>query len=373
MKKRLACGLFAAMMIVSLAACNKSDKSNEAVKNMTAEECKEYITLGDYKNIEVDADKTSLEVTDAEIQAEIDAYLDSYAESKQITEGTVKDGDTINLDFSGLLDGVAFSGGTATDYTYTIGGGFIKDLDRGLVGLEIGKEYEIPCKFPEDYGKEELNGKDVIFVVTVNYVEEKILPEYNDEFVKKVTANEEDPSQVKNTTAEFEEYIQTYLADSKQQRFNNTVYSQMMTTILDSAEIKSLPEAEVNETLELIRENAEYEFSVYGSLYGIEDFESYVTQLAGYASMEDFEAGIKEDAELFVKEKMAVTIIADNEGITVSKEEIDAYANDLFAQTTYESLDELKKAYGESFERDVEFQILYEKVYDKIVELAKTK
>ena len=70
MKKRLACGLFAAMMIVSLAACNKSDKSNEAVKNMTAEECKEYITLGDYKNIEVDVDKTSLEVTDAEIQAE---------------------------------------------------------------------------------------------------------------------------------------------------------------------------------------------------------------------------------------------------------------------------------------------------------------
>lgn len=371
MKKRFACGLMAAMMVMSLAACGKSDKTNET---KVAVDYKEYMTLADYKNIEVEADASSLEVTQEEIQSEIDACLAAYAETKQITTGTVKDGDQINMDFSGLLNGVAFSNGTATDYNYVVGGNFIEDLDRGLIGLEIGKEYEIPCTFPQDYGNEELNGKDVIFVVTVNYVEEQILPEYNDEFVKMMTSEtaqtEED---ILNTTAELETAITDYLTEMKQEQYNTNVYGQMMISILDSAEIKGVPEAELNETINMIKENAEYEFSLYGAYYGITDFETYITSVGGYPSMEAFETEIKDYATEYMYEKMAITIIAENEGITVTQEEKDTFTNDLLAQTTYTSVDELKAAYGETYDADVEYQLLYDKTMAAIIALAKTK
>lgn len=373
MKKRLVSGLLAAMMVMSLAACNKSNNLNETTGTaapLTAADYKEYITLGDYKNIEVEADKSSLEVTEADIQKEIDSCLGNYAETNQLTEGTVKDGDTINLDFSGLLDGVAFANGTATDYTYTIGRGFIEDLDRGLIGLEVGKEYEIPCKFPENYGTEELNGKDVIFVVTVNYIEEKILPEYNDDFVKMMT---EGSDEVLNTTAELEASIKEDLAVSKKEQYDSKIYSQMMKSIIDNAEIKGVPEKELNETIAIIRENAEYEYSIMGQYYGVDSFESYITNVAGYSSMEEFEQDIKDYATEYMYEKMAVTIIADNEGIVITDEQKDKFVNDLLAQTNYESVDALKEAYGDAFDSDVQYQLLYDAVYDAVVNMAKVK
>lgn len=374
MKRRLVSGLLAAMMVMSLAACNKSNETTGETTGektvLTAADYKEYITLGDYKNIEVDADAASLQVTDEDIQKEIDICLSNYAETNQLTEGIVRDGDTINLDFSGLLDGVAFSNGTATDYTYTIGGNFIEDLDRGLVGLEIGKEYEIPCKFPDNYGSEELNGKDVIFVVTVNYVEEQILPDYNDEFVKMMTA---DSDNVFNTTAELEASIKEYLASSKKEQYDSNIYGQMMKTIVDNAEIKGVPESELNDTIAMIRENAEYEFQVMGPYYGIEDFETYLKSVAGYSSLEEFETDIKEYATEYVYEKMAVTIIADNEGITVTDEQRDEFVNELLAQTNYETIDALKEAYGDTFDSDVQYQLLYNLVYDAVIDMAVVK
>lgn len=377
MKKRLVCGLMAVMMVMSLTACSKSGNTNNtdgANDTVTATDYKEYMTLGDYKNIAVNADPSSLEVTQEEIQSEIDACLAAYAETKQVTTGTVKDGDTINMDFSGLLNGVAFSNGTATDYSYTVGGNFIEDLDRGLVGLEIGKEYEIPCTFPQNYGTEELNGKDVIFVVTVNYVEEYILPEYNDEFVKMMTTEtaqtEED---ILNTTAELEESIKEYLAEYKQEQYNTNVYGQMMISILDSAEIKGVPEAELNDTIAMIKENAEYEFSLYGPYYGIDNFETYLTSVCGYASMEAFETEVNEYATEYMYERMAICLIAENEGITVTQEEKDAFANDLLTQTEYKTVEELKEAYGETYDADVEYQLLYDKTMAAIIEMAKVK
>lgn len=373
MKKVLVSGLLGAMMIMSLAACSKNNKTNEdKTAVLTAADYREYITLGDYKNIEVEADKTSLEVTDEDIQGEIDDCLLAYAETRKVTEGVVKDGDTINLDFSGLLDGVAFSGGTATDYSYTIGGNFIEDLDRGLIGLEIGKEYDIPCTFPDSYDKEDLKGKAVIFVVTVNYVEEKILPEYNDEFVKMMTSGSDD-SQVMNTTAELEASIKEYLAESKLSAYKSKVYAQMMQNIIDNAEIKGVPESELNATVDMIRENAEYEFTLYGSYYGAESFEAYITGVAGYESMEAFESDIKDYATEYVYEKMAITIIADNEGITVSEDAINEYAENLVSQSMYETVDEFKEAYGETLFEDIRYELLYTAVYDALVDMAKVK
>ncbi len=371
MKRKLLSGLLGAMMVLSLAACNKSGNSaTNATVAATAKDYKEYITLADYKNVEVDADPADLEVTDADIQAEIDACLESLAETKEIKTGKVADGDTINLNYSGLLDGVAFVGGTATDTTYTVGGNFIEDLDRGLIGLEVGKEYEIPCTFPTNYGNAELNGKDVIFVVTVNYIEDYILPEYNDEFVKKLTADSDEPM---NTTKELEASIVEYLTASKKSTYESDVYGQMMIKILDNSEIKGAPEAELNETINIIKGNAQAEFEQMGEMYGASTFEDYIVKVCGYESMEAFDTDVKEYATEYLNEKMVITIVAEEEGITVDEAKVKEYAQTLATEYGFESVTALEESYGASLYTDIRYELLYADVYSKLVSLAVVK
>lgn len=378
MKKRIVSGMLAAMMVFSLAACGTTENANntttqkevvvtKGAKVLTAADYKEYITLGDYKNIEVNVSASDYEVTEDDIQAEINTCLKSAGVTEEIKEGTVADGDTINMDFKGLLDGVAFAGGTATDTEYTVGGNFIKDLDRALVGLEVGKEYELPCRFPDNYGEETLNGKDVIFVVTVNYIIKTSYPEYNDDFVKQLTAGTEQPL---NTTAELEEQIKTYLKENADSRYKNAVFGAVMSSIINESEIKSRPESDMELARQMIKDSAEYE----ATSNGFDSLESYMTGVYGYASMADFEAEVEEYAQEYVDQKMVAYIVADNEGIKISDDDMKTYAEDLVTQTTYKDLAELIADYGEeAFWADVEYQLLFDRVADALVGFAKTK
>ena len=136
----------------------------------TADVYKEYVTLGNYKDLEITAvDRSDEEATDTDVDEVIQELLSKSTTTDDVTEGgTTQDGDSIVLNYSGSIDGQAFDGGTAEDQTYTVGSGkFISDLDKGLVGLEANKEYDIPVKFPDDYSSEDLKGKDAVFKVKV--------------------------------------------------------------------------------------------------------------------------------------------------------------------------------------------------------------
>lgn len=363
MKKKILSCLLGSMMVLSLAACNK--KEDVTVVDV---DYKELMTLGEYKGIEAEV-TTSLEVTEQDIQNEIDLTLQLYSETEQVTEGTVKDGDTVNMDYSGLLDGVAFSGGTATDTTYTVGGNFIEDLDRGLIGLEIGKEYEIPCTFPADYHEETLKGKDVIFVVTVNYVEKYVTPEFNDEFVKEITAESE---QVLNTTEEMKESIRTYLATEKQSQYDSEVYGQVIQKVIEASEYKSLPQAELDEAYTLITQSAEADFQAYGEAYGVSTFEEFLT-LAGYESVEAYEEEMYLYAEDYIREKMAVTLIAEAEGVVVTEEDVEAYASDLATSVGYATVEEFRATYGDTLDEDIRYELIYQNVYSTLISNAVIK
>ncbi len=111
---------------------------------------KEYVTLGNYKDLEITAvDRSDEEATDTDVDEVIQELLSKSTTTEDVTEGgTTQDGDSIVLNYSGSIDGQAFDGGTAENQTYTVGSGkFISDLDKGLVGLEANKEYDIPVKF----------------------------------------------------------------------------------------------------------------------------------------------------------------------------------------------------------------------------------
>ena len=170
MKKKLVSLMLAATMVVSLAACGskKTEAPTSTVhKDITAAQYdsiisadaaiyKKNFTMPEFKGMEVTVDKSVLNVSDSDVDDYINQnIIASQAKTENVTSGVTANGDSIILDYSGKLDGEAFSGGTATDASYTIGSGnFISDLDKGLVGLTVGQEYDIPCTFPDNYTSE---------------------------------------------------------------------------------------------------------------------------------------------------------------------------------------------------------------------------
>ena len=198
MKKKLVSLMLVAAMTASLTACGskKTEEPTSTVhKSITAAEYdaaitsdaaiyKKAFTMPEYKGIQVTVDKSVLNVAESDVDDYINKNIVSAeAATENVTSGVTADGDTVILDYSGKLDGEAFSGGTATDTTYTIGSGnFISDLDKGLVGLTVGQEYDIPCTFPDNYTSD-LAGKSVIFTVKVTAIQKTTYPEITDEWV----------------------------------------------------------------------------------------------------------------------------------------------------------------------------------------------
>ena len=144
------------------------------------------VSLGKYKGVEVE--KIDVSVSDEEVEAELSAEQEKNASYNEITDRPVADGDKVNLNFEGFVDGVAFEGGKGEDYPLTIGSGsFIPGFEEQLIGAEIGKEIEVNVTFPENYQSAELAGKPAVFKCTVLKITEKVLPELNDEFADDVS------------------------------------------------------------------------------------------------------------------------------------------------------------------------------------------
>ena len=162
MKKLLALLLVFLLVLSTLAGCGKKEDDQLYYQY----DMKEYMTVGDYSN---EIDKTSSDYSYA-----ADNFYDmTFGENlkSKVTEGVVESGDTANIDYKGLLDGVAFEGGTASGYDLTIGSNtFIEGFEEGLVGAKIGEKVSLNLTFPTSYHSADLAGKAVVFEVTVNHV-----------------------------------------------------------------------------------------------------------------------------------------------------------------------------------------------------------
>lgn len=147
---------------------------------------KPEVTLGKYKGVKVD--KADTEVTDDEVTAEIDKEREKNSRTVEVADRAVKDGDIATIDFEGFVDGVAFEGGKGEDYPLTIGSHtFIPGFEEALIGAEPGKETDVNVTFPEDYQAAELAGKAAVFKCTVKKLQEKQLPELDDDFVSEIS------------------------------------------------------------------------------------------------------------------------------------------------------------------------------------------
>jgi trigger factor len=390
MRKKLLSLLLTATMAVTLAGCSNSkgsssvtldptDTSNQEVEaadyyatvQRNAEVYKSYVTLGEYKGIEVTIDESQYQITDDDVETYISSILSQYSTTESITEGVTAVGDTIVLDYAGTKDGVAFSGGTATDVSYTIGSGqFIDDLDNGLAGLNIGEQYELPCRFPDNYGTS-LAGQDVIFTVTVTAKTQTVIPELTDEWVAE---NSADVGLEATNVEEFRKALKEYLEDYNSSALSSDKFTYALDTIISNSEIKDYPSKEEESLIDVYTSNIKTSYETYATYYsssGIDSWEDYISSAYGCASDDEFTEYAREQVHAYMDEKMVITLIAVENNLTVSADEINALGEEWAEEYGYDDYQEILDTYGNEMNAEVGFEVLTEKVQDFVNQSVK--
>lgn len=368
MKKKLVSLMLVAAMTASLTACGskKTEEPTSTVhKSITAAEYdaaitsdaaiyKKAFTMPEYKGIQVTVDKSVLNVAESDVDDYINKNIVSAeATTENVTSGVTADGDTVILDYSGKLDGEAFSGGTATDTTYTIGSGnFISDLDKGLVGLTVGQEYDIPCTFPDNYTSD-LAGKSVIFTVKVTAIQKTTYPEITDEWV---VNNKESLNLSGDTVADFREEVRKIVEANANDTYLNNTFTSAYRIISENIGDVNYPQDEIDSLVEVLNTNIESEFNTYGSYYGISDLDTYKKSVYGFDSIDAFNECATSSAQQYLLQKMIVTIIAADNDIHVSEDEINSYG--------YDDFNAIVDAVGSEVVSEIGYEILYQKVVE---------
>lgn len=384
MRKKIFSVMLATMMVVSLTACGKSNDSSASTastvnKDITADQYagtvtdnaavyKTMVTFPEYKGIEATVDKSLLEVTDQDVSDYIDTLLQKTATSTVYKEGTTQTGDVITLDYSGKLDGEAFSGGTATDATYTVGSGqFISDLDKGLAGLNVGQEYDIPCTFPSDYSTSTLAGKDVIFTVTVSQISRSVVPELTDSWVAE---NASTLGIEATDIAGLQSYVKTYLEEQAKSAFDSDKYASIWEKVKTDVTPSSYPQEELDSLLSTLKSNVQTEFNSYGSAYGISDYATYLSSVYGFESEDAFNEYAEQYSKDYLLEKMFITIVATDNNIEVTADDINETGSQLASYYGYTDYQEILDAYGNQMNAEVGYEVLYQKVIEFLCDNA---
>lgn len=315
-----------------------------------------YCDLPDYKGLEYTETKST--VTDADVRNKIDSLLQQYATKTQVKEGTVADGDNVNIDFVGSIDGVEFEGGNSNGagYDLTLGSGsMILGFEDGIVGHKVGETFNIKATFPENYGKDELNGKEADFKITINYLTQTELPEYNDAFVASYT----DATSI----LEYEDSVRKDLVEQYEQSDKSQNESAIMQVLVEKTTYNEYPQQEMQDLIDKSIAQQEQAASSYG--YSLGD---YVTARYGFSDEDSFRQYIQGLAEDYIKEKIAVCAVAKDTGITVTKEEVDNYKKKIMDYYSYEDESKLEENYSSE---DIVYYALAEKVVDFLLENGK--
>lgn len=315
---------------------------------------KPEVTLGNYKGVKVD--KINVEVTDEEVTAEIDGEREKNARTVDVTDRAVKDGDIATIDFEGFVDGVAFEGGKGDDYPLTIGShSFITGFEEALVGAEIGKETEVNVTFPEDYQAAELAGKAAVFKCTVKKLQEKLLPELDEDFVSEV-------SDESDTVEQYREEIRKKLTEKKTADAESAKEDAVIDAIVADAKME-IPDA----MLETQQRQMVQDFAQRLQSQGI-SMEQYAqfTGLTGDMLLEQ----VKPQALKRIQSRLVLEAIVAAEKIEASEEEFEEEVKNMSEAYRMEP-DKVKELLGEGGKKQVMDDICIKKAVKFVVEKAK--
>lgn len=265
------------------------------------------VELGQYKGLEVEVDKQT--VTEDDINARIEQDRQKAARTIDVEDRPVAEGDTVNLDYAGSVDGVAFDGGTAQGQTLKIGSHqFIPGFEEQMVGMTIGEEKDLNVTFPEKYHAEDLAGKDAVFHVKVNSIQMTEVPELDDDFAADVSDYD--------TFAEYKDAIVKELTDRVEKNNDVAVENALVEKAVENATI-DVPHAMIHEQLHYMMQEMEMRMAYQG--LRMEDYLKYTGQ-----TREQLEGAYHGEAEKRVRVELTLEAIRKAENIEPNEEEVSA-------------------------------------------------
>lgn len=320
-----ACGL----EIVSSPEIDVTDIGEDGMTYTATFAVKPEVTLGAYKGIEVP--KANIMVTDEDIENEIKSELDKNSRIVDVTDRPVQNGDTVNLDYAGTVDGVPFEGGTAQGQPLVIGSGsFIPGFEEQLIGLNAGDEKDVEVTFPEDYHAPELAGQDAVFHCVINKIQTREMPVLDDEYVQ-------DTSEF-DTVDEYKENIHKTLIERKEKAAQTDKENAVVDKLIETSEM-DIPGAMIDSQVSDMYN--EYAQQLQSQGIGIDMYLKYMGQT---------ESALKEQmrpqAEKRIKTRLVLEEVAKVENIEVGDEKVEAELEKMAEQYKM-PLEDIKKYFGD--------------------------
>ena len=286
---------------------------------------KPEVKISSYKGMKIK--QFAYTVKDEEVDAELARVQDRNARKVEITDRAAQNGDIVNIDFVGTVDGVKFDGGEAEGFDLTLGSGqFIPGFEDQVVGMNIGESKDVNVTFPENYQAENLKGKAAVFAVKLNKIQGKELPEVTDEFIKEATGSE--------TVEEYKAKTRERLQAQADRRSNDATENSILEAIAANTEAE-IPQAMIEREIDSLVQKFEYQLMYQG--LKLQDYLDFLK-----VTVEDFRKNYEEQAKKNVLSQLIISQLIKEENIEATEEEIDAKVAEQ-AESVNKTAEEYKK------------------------------
>ncbi|MDD7305318.1 MAG: trigger factor [Peptoniphilaceae bacterium] len=298
-------------------------------------ETKPHPVLGDYSELEVK--EVSSEVTEDDIMHELKHQQEENARIVPVEDRPAQEGDTVNIDFDGYLDGQRFEGGKAEGYDLVLGShSFVEGFEDQVVGHNISDKFDVNVTFPADYQATEFQGKAARFEVEINKITKKELPELDDEFAKDISEFD--------SLDELKANMKDKLKEDKEKFAKRQIENEALQALIEKSEITS-PEVLVNREIDNQLQDLDQRLQQMGM--GLSQY----IEMTGM-KLEDIRSQYKDIAEDKVKANLALDEVALKEGLEVSEDEVEQEIKDAAEQYGVEDFDKFKEIFEKNIPAD---------------------
>lgn len=282
------------------------DLSDEKVVLVATTPVKPEVKIGSYKGMKIK--EFAYTVKDADVDKEMERLLDRNSRKVPVTDRPAQNGDVVNIDFVGTVDGVKFDGGEAEKFDLTLGSGqFIPGFEEQVVGMNAGEKKDVNVKFPDNYQAEELKGKDAVFAVTLNSIQGKELPELTDAFIKDATGSE--------TIEEYKEKTKERLQKQADKNSLDATENSILDAISATAEAE-IPDAMIEREIDNLVQKFEYQLMYQG--LKLQDYLDFIK-----VPLAEFRKNYEEQAKKNVLNQLVISRIIKDEKIEATDEEVE--------------------------------------------------
>lgn len=347
--KKLTLVLGLALILAAASGCSKKDSSAETQGSGLDDV---QVEVGSYEGLSVEIDKIE-DVTDKDIQEQLESIIASAPALKSVTDRAVAEGDLVNVDYEGFIGGEAISGSAEKDYNIMIGSGiFFDGAESQLIGAMPGQTVDVSVTYPDSYPDASMAGKEAVYKVTVNAIQEEGEAELTDAYIQSISDC--------STVDEFKAMLKKQMQEGVEAQRKLTKEQGLWDKLIAQTKIDNIPQAEIEKRAEVYKAY-DREMADNSDM----DFEAYLSQFM-QMSLEAYNTMIDSQVEAKLKKELIAKAIAGKENITVG-EITDAVWESCAEQYGYDDAEQFKK---DNPEETFKTELLIEKVTDFLMQSA---